>query len=332
MPQGNLRHILVVDDEPHIISAVRRELKAPPHDIYCYEVEGFSDPRLALQRCAETVFDAVISDYRMPGLDGVEFLGELAKLQPDCARIVLSGQTDTAALVRMVNDIRVFHFITKPWNPYFLKGALGQALDYRDALLEYRHLAAQPPVTDVALSEATCRLLVVDDDPATASAIDRTLRPLARSDDEVVRALRTELGDSICRQLGGLKVEVLSDASMALQRARECDFACIISDQNMPGMKGVDLLKRFAVILPDCARILISGGIAQEDLVSAVNATHIFAFVEKPWNDFELKKSVLLALSRRRMLIESRRLEQAAKGGQPPLANQIEIDVSGPLK
>lgn len=329
MSENNLRRILVVDDEPHILSAVRRELHAPPHDLYKYAVEGFSDPALALQRAREVSFDAVISDFRMPGMDGVAFLRALAALQPDCARLVLSGQTDMGALVRMVNENHVYRFIPKPWSAYYLKASLGQALDYSALLLEHRRLAdltavrGAAPVAAAAAARSVERVLVVDDDAAALNAMAQALRALA-DDDELARAIRAEAahrGDAPADIPTAATIEVTVERSplRALDLAKDTDFACIVADQRTSGMDGVDLLKRFALLQPDCARILLGGGIAQGELIHAVNAVHIFAFIEKPWSDFEMRKTLLLALSRRRMLRENRRLAHlVGKRAVPP--------------
>ena len=97
---------------------MQRELSIPPLGRYTYETEGFTDPAAALERARSTHFDAVICDYRMPAMDGLEFLKALREIQPDCARLVLSGQTDMDGLVRLVNETHIYHFIPKPWHDY----------------------------------------------------------------------------------------------------------------------------------------------------------------------------------------------------------------------
>ena len=76
----------------------------------------------------------------------------------------------------------------------------------------------------------------------------------------------------------------------------------------MPEMNGIDLLTRFVALQPNCARILISGGIGKGELIAAIDSAVIFAFIDKPWTDFELKMQIALALSQRRMLLENQRL------------------------
>ena len=85
--------ILVVDDESGIVNAVRRELSTPPFGRHRYEVEGFTSPLQALERAKVQEFDAVLSDYRMPEMNGLDFIKALVRIQPDCTRIVLSGMS-----------------------------------------------------------------------------------------------------------------------------------------------------------------------------------------------------------------------------------------------
>lgn len=136
--------VLVVDDEPGIVNAIRRELNTPPLGRYRYAVEGFSDPAHALERAREKAFAVVISDYRMPGMSGLDFLKALYEIQPDCMRIVLSGQSDMDTLARLVNESRIYRFIAKPWSAHYLKAVLAQTLDYGEVLHENRRLVARP--------------------------------------------------------------------------------------------------------------------------------------------------------------------------------------------
>ena len=76
--------IMVVDDEDYILKALNRVLATRPD----WEVETYTDAATALRRARTTVFDAVITDYRMPDMDGIEMLQELRTMQPDTIRIL----------------------------------------------------------------------------------------------------------------------------------------------------------------------------------------------------------------------------------------------------
>jgi len=95
----------------------------------------------ALERARSHHYALAISDYRMPEMNGVDFLTALRTLQPDCQRIILSGYADLNALVRAVNEAAIARFIAKPWADYELLSAVRQVLQVRELLIENRRLA-----------------------------------------------------------------------------------------------------------------------------------------------------------------------------------------------
>jgi two-component system probable response regulator PhcQ len=137
--------ILLVDDEPHIISALQRLLRSGLKDAkgQRYEVEGFTEASLALTRASERSFLLAISDYRMPSMSGVEFLKELRRVQPDCGRIILSGYADLNALVAAINEAEISRFIAKPWADFDLLSTVRQVLRIRELTMENQILADQ---------------------------------------------------------------------------------------------------------------------------------------------------------------------------------------------
>src|SRR5688572_16636658 len=71
----------------------------------------------------------VISDMRMPGMDGATFLGKVRQLLPDTVRILLTGQADLASTIAAVNDGQIFRFLTKPCPPPLLLAAVDAAAE-----------------------------------------------------------------------------------------------------------------------------------------------------------------------------------------------------------
>jgi two-component system probable response regulator PhcQ len=118
-----MSRIMIVDDEESILKSLRRVLRMAP---CTYGNKSFSagsrgaSARLpiALEAARHETFDLFISDYRMPEMDGIEFLKAAKALQPDAARLILSGYADLNALVRAVNEVGIERFIGKPWNDY----------------------------------------------------------------------------------------------------------------------------------------------------------------------------------------------------------------------
>ncbi|HML56295.1 MAG TPA: response regulator [Solidesulfovibrio magneticus] len=124
--------ILFVDDDPEILAAYGRALRKR------YAVETAAGPEVGLERLAALPDVAVVvSDLRMPGLDGVEFLGRVRDLRPDAVRIILTGFADIEVAIAAVNKSKVFSFLTKPCP----EEALEEALEA--ALRQYQLIAAE---------------------------------------------------------------------------------------------------------------------------------------------------------------------------------------------
>ena len=125
--------ILFVDDEPRVLDGLRRSMRARRHVWECSFSETGADAQRVL---AERAFDVVVSDMRMPGMDGAELLRSVAELHPQTIRIVLSGQMDDSAAMRAS---RVAHrFLTKPCDGDLLDSTIDRALGLRALLASER--------------------------------------------------------------------------------------------------------------------------------------------------------------------------------------------------
>ena len=135
--------LLIVDDEPNVLSALRRLcqnaaiLPAIPDPA----IVVFTSPAEALDHVDNNPVDLVISDYRMPDMDGATFLARVRERQPDTARIIMSACSDIDGIVRAVNHAGIFRFVSKPWSDPDLKAAILEVLAHRSLLLENRRLA-----------------------------------------------------------------------------------------------------------------------------------------------------------------------------------------------
>ena len=153
-----MHRILAVDDEIGVLNALSRLLRHTPLMVNgeaCYvQIETFTSPHDALARAAEVAYDLVISDYRMPGMDGVALLRRMRDLQPDTARVILSGYTDLNGLIAAINEARIERFVAKPWNDFELVSALGQILEIRALRMDNEALADRVRCEQGTLSPA----------------------------------------------------------------------------------------------------------------------------------------------------------------------------------
>jgi two-component system, NtrC family, sensor kinase len=117
--------ILCVDDEISILKAMKRIFID-----FDYEILTASSAAEGLGMLSDNQpIQVVVSDYRMPGMNGVEFLQEVCRKSPDTVRIVLSGYADTASIVSAINEGEIYKFIPKPWNDDELKFAIKNAIE-----------------------------------------------------------------------------------------------------------------------------------------------------------------------------------------------------------
>jgi len=116
--------ILCVDDERNVLRALQRIFLDDDYEIFT--AESAEEGLTILEE--EEDFQLVISDYRMPGQNGVDFLREVCRRRPETVRIVLSGYADAGAIVSAINEGQIYKFIPKPWNDDELKNTLDAAL------------------------------------------------------------------------------------------------------------------------------------------------------------------------------------------------------------
>ncbi len=129
--------ILFVDDEPSILSALRRLFRAKGFQVRVAE-GGLAG--LALLE-GETV-DLVISDMRMPEMDGVSFLEQVRTRWPDTMRLLLTGYADITSIMGAINRGEIYRYIAKPWDDNDIILIVRSALQQRAMMLEQRRLQA----------------------------------------------------------------------------------------------------------------------------------------------------------------------------------------------
>lgn len=124
MSQGDRSKLklMVVDDEPDNLDLLYRTFR---RDFQVYKADSALNALQVLDEQGEMA--VIISDQRMPEMNGTEFLGKTVERFPDTIRILLTGYTDVEDLVEAINAGQVFKYITKPWNPEELKSVINQA-------------------------------------------------------------------------------------------------------------------------------------------------------------------------------------------------------------
>lgn len=125
--------VLFVDDELSVLQALVRRLRKEP-----YEIRTATTAEEAWRTFERCTIDLVVSDWRMPGMSGTEFLAKVAAEYPDCIRIMLTGEPSLAVAIGAVNNGEVHRFLTKPYDADALAGIIREALLERDASFRAR--------------------------------------------------------------------------------------------------------------------------------------------------------------------------------------------------
>ena len=161
------KKVLFVDDEPNILDGLRRMLRSLRNQ---YDMQFAGGGREALQFMAADRYDVVISDMRMPGMDGAEFLEIIQKQYPHTIRIMLTGQADEQSILRTVGVVH--QFLAKPCDPELLKTILVQTAALQDIL------------SDGALKDLISQIGAL---PSLPSTYDKLRRAINTADVDVLK-------------------------------------------------------------------------------------------------------------------------------------------------
>ncbi len=127
--------VLLVDDEESILNSLRRLLREQPYDVLLA-----TSGEQALAIMAERPVDLIVSDARMPGMDGAALLARVYSLYPDTTRILLTGYADLETIVKAINQGHVHRYIAKPWTDEELVLTLRQSLAFQFSERERQRL------------------------------------------------------------------------------------------------------------------------------------------------------------------------------------------------
>ncbi|MBC7962277.1 MAG: response regulator [Steroidobacteraceae bacterium] len=141
--------ILCVDDERNVLRALERIFLDDDYEIV---IAGSGDEGLKIME-EDGPFQVVVSDYRMPVMNGVEFLRAVYERWPHTVRIVLSGYADAGTIVAAINEGHIYKFIPKPWNDDELRVTIQNCLERYFLLKRNHELLEQLAIANQALEE-----------------------------------------------------------------------------------------------------------------------------------------------------------------------------------
>jgi signal transduction histidine kinase len=140
--------LVVVDDEPNVLESVRDLFRKE------YTVHTFENAADALEALEKIEPSVVLSDQRMPGMTGVEFLRHVKRKHPDATRLLFTGYADIKAVIDAINEGHVFRYLGKPGEPDEMEAVLRQAVEHHRLLVDRRRLVAELRASNRRLEES----------------------------------------------------------------------------------------------------------------------------------------------------------------------------------
>lgn len=109
--QSETANVVLVDDEEMVLTSLSSFLMLETE----HEVHTFTSAKEALDFIKKNPVDIVISDYLMPEMDGISFLGKVRDVKPEIPRIILTGYADKENAIKAINEVGLYQYIEKPW-------------------------------------------------------------------------------------------------------------------------------------------------------------------------------------------------------------------------
>ena len=274
--------VLFVDDEPRILTSMRMLFRGS------YDTFFAESGQQGIELLRTQPVDVIVSDQRMPGMSGFEFLRAARDINPHAMRILLTGYSDLNAIVGSVNEGEIFRFVNKPWANDVLATTVANAVQAARASLA---VSQQPELVAEATPVAPA-LLVLDDDPQVAVRV------------------RSILGDSY-RVFGARSMD---DAVDYLEREH---IGVVISDtrvQNQPVVNLISLLKQHQ---PQLVTVILTERADAGSAIELINQGQIYRLLTKPVQDVTCRIMVNSAHKHHQNLARNPELHQRYEVEKP---------------
>ena len=253
--------ILFVDDDSNILDGYKRQLR---RQFNIFTAEG---GEMGLEEIKNNgPFAVIVSDLKMPGMDGNQFLAYVKDIAPESTRILLTGYADLRSAIDAINNGRIFRLLTKPCDKIDLIQTLENGIE------QYRKNVRSKAGTDALESLARKKILLVDDDPSTLRLLQISLKDIK----EIV-------------------IFTAENGKEAIDLLNRENFDLLVCDIFMPQMNGLQLLSYVNKHIQGIRVIVLTGEGSQktEDEIKAIGN---YQFYEKPLDMNVFKDSVLKEL------------------------------------
>ena len=153
IPEHQLHNILIVDDEEIVLAALREMLSREG-----YHVTTVPRAEDAVELLEQQAFSVVLTDQKMPGLTGLEFLARVKALQPDATRILITGALNLAVVIDSINKGEIYRFVVKPWVREELLATVSNAVQRYEMICKSATLMATTLAMNSELKKANAAL------------------------------------------------------------------------------------------------------------------------------------------------------------------------------
>jgi putative two-component system response regulator len=238
------RHsILLIDDEEAILEIMAAMLADEGYDLL---TAGSAEEGLALLKKTPDV-SLIISDQHMPGMTGVQFFAQARHISPDALRVLLTGYTDTDAIIDAINSGGIHRYLTKPWSREDFLHTIRQMLGKADLMRENRRL-------DELVKKQNAELLDLN------KGLEEKVRQKTRHLNQSLEELRSSL-EKIRMILGGTvlamsRIVESRDPYTAGHEQQVARIACVISEKLLLPVDRVEAI-RIAGQLHDIGKIAV---------------------------------------------------------------------------
>lgn len=139
---------MIVDDEQIVVGALQAFLELDTE----HTVLPFTSPLEALERLEAEPVHVIVADFMMPEMDGVSFLKEMRRVQPEATRLLLTGYADKENAIRAINEAGLYYYLEKPWDNEHFKLVVRNGVE-RSSL--FNELASRVSALEAAHAELT---------------------------------------------------------------------------------------------------------------------------------------------------------------------------------
>ena len=253
--------ILFVDDDSNILDGYKRQLRKQ------FTIETAEGGEKGIQIIKNNgPFAVIVSDLKMPGMDGNRFLAHVKEISPESTRILLTGYADLRSTIDAINNGSIFRLLTKPCDRIDLIQALENGIE------QYLKNVRSKADNDVPDSLSRKKVLIVDDDPST------------------VRLLQISL-----KNIEGLEIYTAEDGRKAINLLNSENFDLLVCDIFMPQVNGLQLLNYVNKHIQGI-RVIVLTGESSETMEDKIKSIGSYQFYEKPLDMNVFKDSVMREL------------------------------------